>query len=95
MDALDLARRLRRLRRVVDMLHSDLRQRYVNEQLLGEIEKQMEHGIATDARCHGLRAHVDALRESTLTPRAELLLDTGRACERLKFAIDGVVNTLH
>ncbi|MEO8068273.1 MAG: hypothetical protein ABI599_11325 [Flavobacteriales bacterium] len=95
MDALDLSRRLRRLRRAVDMLQADLRQRYVNEQLLGEIEKQMEHGIATDARCTGLRTHVDTLRENTLTPRPELLVDTARACEQLKFAIDGVVNVLH
>jgi hypothetical protein len=37
---------------------------------------------------------VDALRESTLTPRAELHADTIRAGEQLKNAIDGVLHAV-
>ncbi len=54
----------------------------------------MEDGIATEPRCTGLRAPVDALRESTLSPRAELFGDTIRACEKLSDAIDEVLGWL-
>lgn len=94
MNDLDLARRLRRLRRTVDMLQSDLRHDHLNAILLAEIETQMEHGIATEPRCASLVAPVDALRESTLTPRPELHADTIRCCEKLKDAIEGVVGRL-
>ncbi len=94
MEDLDLTRRLRRLRRAVDMLQTDLPHGHMNEELLAAIETQMEHGIATEPRCLGLVALVDALRESTLTPRPELYADTIRCCERLKDAIEGVVSKL-
>ncbi len=87
----DLVRRLRRLRRTVDMLQSDLRYGHLNEDLLTEIEAHMERGIASEPHCAGLSALVDAVRESTLTPRPQLLADTVRACERLKDAIEGVI----
>ena len=35
-----------------------------------------------------------AQRESTLTPRPELLRDAIRACDKLKDAIEGVVSAL-
>ena len=94
MEDLDLVRRLRRMRRPVDKLQSDLRQRHMNEKLLAEIDTHMEHGIGTEPRCASLSALVDALRESTITPRPELYADTIRAAEKLKHAIDGVLNTL-
>ena len=94
MDDLDLTRRLRRLRRTVDMLQSDLRNGHITEKLMAEIETHMDHGIATEPRCEGLSARVDAVRESTLTPRPELHADTVRACEKLKSSIDGVLNGL-
>ena len=94
MNDLDLARSLRRLRRTVDMLQTDLRHGRVSEELIAEIETRMEHGIGTEPRCTGLVAPVDALRESTLTPRPELLADTIRCCERLKDAIEEVSSRL-
>ena len=94
MNHLDLMRRLRRLRRTVDMLQTDLRHEHFNEKLLAEIETHKELGIATEPRCAGLVAPVDALRESMLTPRAELHADPIRGCERLKDAIEGVVSKL-
>jgi len=94
MENLDLVRRLRRLRRAVDMLQADLRREQLNVELVADIEKHMDHGIATDSRCASLATRVDVLRESTLTPRRELYVDTARACEQLKNAIDGVLNTI-
>ncbi|MBP6391664.1 MAG: hypothetical protein KA175_13090 [Flavobacteriales bacterium] len=94
MDDLDLARRLRILYRTVQMLQSDLRQGHLNSKLLADIEMRMEHGIATEPRCAGLSAPVDALRESTLTPRAELFADTIRSCEKLNDAIEGVLSDI-
>jgi hypothetical protein len=94
MDHLDLARRLRRLRRTLLMLQTELRHGHLEEALLDDVERQMEHGIATEPRCASLREHADALRESTLTPRRELYADTIRAGDRLKSAIDDVLNRL-
>jgi hypothetical protein len=94
MTDLDLARRLRRLRRTVLMLETELRRETVDVELLAEIERHMEQGIATEPRCAGLIAPVDALRESTLTPRPELYRDTIRACEQLKDAIEGIMDQL-
>jgi len=94
MNDLDLARRLRVLRRTVLMLQTELRHDRVDDALIAEIDQQMEHGIATEPRCTHLPAAVDALRESAMHPRAELLPDTIRACEKLKDAIEGVVSAL-
>ena len=94
MNDLDLARRLRALRRTVHMLETELRHEHLDEELLGHIEQQMEQGIATESRCVALVPMVDALRESTLTPRAELYRDTIRACEKLKDKLEGVVGRL-
>jgi hypothetical protein len=90
----DLVRRLRRMRRTVDMLQSDLRDGRVNDLLLAATEAHMENGIATEPRCGGLVPLVDELRESTLTPRPELYRDTIRASERLKDAIEGIVSLI-
>jgi len=90
MNDLELVRRLRRLRRTVDLLQTDLRYGQVNDKLLAEIESHMEQGIATEPRCASLTTLVDAVRESTLTPRPELLADTIRAGERLRDAIEAL-----
>lgn len=94
MDDLDLARRLRRLRRTVDMLQSDLRREHLDPRLLAQIEEQMERDLVGEPRCAALRTLVDDLRESTLTPRPELYADAVKACERLKDAIEGVASVL-
>lgn len=79
MNNLDLARALRTLRRTVLMLQTELRHGRTDEALIADIDAQMERGIASDQRCADLVKRVDELRESTLTPRAELLMDTVRA----------------
>lgn len=92
MEEKDLVRRLRRLRRTVDMLQTDLRHGHLNNTLLAEIEAHMEHGLATEPRCLGLRTSVDAMRECTFTPRPELHADTLRAGDQVKDAIEELVS---
>lgn len=94
MTDLALARALRTLRRTVLMLQTELRHGRIDEALIADIDAQMERGIASEPRCADLVRQVDALRESTLTPRAELLMDTVRACEKLKDGIEEVVSRL-
>lgn len=94
MATLPLVRSLRTLSRTVLMLQTELRHGRVDEGLIADIEAQMEQGIALDARCAKLPPLVDALRESTLTPRPELLSDTVRACEKLRDAIEEAVAVL-
>lgn len=94
MSGTTLARQLRGLHRTVLMLETELRHGRVDEELIAGIDAQMERGIATAHGCECLRALVDALRESTLTPRAELLSDTIRGCGKLKDAIQGVLEQL-
>jgi hypothetical protein len=94
MNHVELARALRTLRRTVLMLQTELRHGRIDEALIADIDQQMERGIAGEPRCAGLVMRVDALRESTLTPRAELLADTVRACEKLKDGIEEVVDRL-
>jgi hypothetical protein len=95
MNAKDLARRLKTLRRTVLMLETELRQGRMDKELLAAIEQQLEDGIASEPRSMVLRSFVDALRENTLTPRAELLADTIRASAKLGDAIQGVLDNLH
>ena len=94
MNDLELTRALRSLSRTVLMLETELRHGRVDEDLVGAIDQQMEGGIGSDPRAVGLPVLVDSLRESTLTPRTELLGDTIRACEKLRDAIDAVVGRL-
>jgi hypothetical protein len=90
----ELSRALRALRRTVLMLETELRHGRLDEALITDVDAQMERGIASEPRCSALVAKVDTLRESTLTPRAELLGDTIRACEKLRDGIDEVVGRL-
>ncbi len=92
MDTLTLARRLKALRRTVEMLRTELRQGHLDHELVASIDAQLEDGIGSDPRSAELRGFVDALRESMLTPRAELLSDAVRACDKLGDAIVGVVD---
>lgn len=94
MTDLALARALRALRRTVLMIQTELRHGRIDEALIADVDAQMERGIASDPRCIDLVKRVDDLRESTLTPRTELLMDTVRACEKLKDAIEEVVSRL-
>lgn len=94
MTDLDLSRALRVLRRTVLMLQTELRQGRIDQRLITDIDVQMERGIAGDPRCADLVKKVDALRESTLTPRAELYGDAVRACEKLNDAIEGVLSAM-
>lgn len=87
----DLTNRLRLLRRTVVTFQTELRHHRVDEQLVSAIDEQMERGIATEKRCAHLRVAVDALRESMITPRAELWSDTVRACDKLLDAIEAVL----
>ncbi|MBL0127843.1 MAG: hypothetical protein IPP83_10400 [Flavobacteriales bacterium] len=89
----DLVRRLRQLRRSVVMLETELRNHHLDAELIQVIDNQMGT-IALDERCAGLRDLVDALRESTLTPRSELMRDAVRACEKLKDGIEELVGRL-
>jgi len=90
----ELSRALRVLRRTVMILETELRHGRLDDALITDVDAQMERGIASEPRCATLVANVDILRESTLTPRAELLGDTVRACEKLRDAIDEVVGSL-
>ncbi len=94
MNDLDLARRLNRLRRTVLMLETDLRNEYLNKDLLAQIDSQLELGIATEPRSAALRDLVDELRESSLARSEKMYADAIRACEKLKDAIEGVVEKL-
>lgn len=91
MTDLDLSRRLRALRKNVLMLETELRHGRVDEVLLAQIDILMERGIASEPRCAELPGRVDALRESTITPRPELHSDTIRACAKLMDAIEDVL----
>lgn len=94
MTDLELSRALRHLRRTVLMLRTELRHGRVDTGLLADIESQLEQGVASEPRCAPLVRAVDALRESTLTPRAELLADTIRCCDKLADDIEGVTAVL-
>jgi hypothetical protein len=94
MNDLDLARHLRKLRRSTLMLETELRHGRLDADLVLDIDHQMENGIASEPRCARIRDGVDALRESTLTPRPELISDTVRACDKLIDVIDGVLSEL-
>lgn len=94
LDTLSLARRLKALRRTVQMLRTELREGHLDEGLIAAIDAQLEDGIGSDPRSAVLRGFVDALRENTLTPRGELYADTIRACDKLGDAIEGVVAKL-
>ena len=87
----ELSRALRVLRRTVMILETELRHGRLDDALITDVDAQMERGIAIDSRCNALVDGVDRLRENTLTPRAELLGDTIRSCEKLKDAIEGVI----
>jgi hypothetical protein len=76
------------------MLQTELRHEHMDEALIADIDRQMEHGIATEPRCTKLPAAVDALRESALSTGPERFGDTIRACEKLNDAIEDVVSAL-
>ena len=95
MNDLELVRRLRRLRRTVLMLETELRQGYLDDELLSDVDLQLEQGIATDPRSAHMRELVDALRESTLTASSVRYRNAIRACEKLKDAMEELAATLN
>ncbi|MCC6541422.1 MAG: hypothetical protein IT225_04310 [Flavobacteriales bacterium] len=90
----DLVRRLRTLYRTARMLETELRHGHLDGGLITDIDQQMEQGVGSEPRCTGLRMAVDAMRESTMTPRPELFGDTIRACTRLMDQIDDILSRL-
>lgn len=94
MTASELAAELHILFRSARMLETELQHGRIDTELLEDIDRQMEDGIATDPRSESLRSFVDALRESSLAPRPERLTDMERACQQLKDAIDEVLGKL-
>jgi hypothetical protein len=94
MHELELARRLKILKRSVLMLETELRHEHLDDELLDGIDRQLEEGIAADERSAVLRDHVDKLRESVMTPRTELYRDAVRSCEKLKDQIEAVLARL-
>lgn len=92
MNDVELVRRLMRLRRTVLMLETELRLPHLDVELIEKIEEQLEDGIATESRSAALRGLVDAMRESTMTPRPELMRDTVRAAEKLRDAVDAIIH---
>lgn len=94
MDDLDLARRLKQLRRTVLMLQTELRNEHLDQELIADIETQMEQGVAMEPRSVKLRDHVDNIRENILIPRPELFSDTIKACDRLADEIQAILDQL-
>ncbi len=94
MTDMELARALKRFRRTVLMLETELRHGRVDEELVSAVDAHMEEGLAADMRSAALRDQVDALRESLITPRPELHSDGIRACEKLNDAIEAVLARL-
>ena len=94
MNDLDLARRLRVLRRTVLMLQTELRQGHLDDALVADVDQQLEHGIGTEPRCTHLPHLVDAVRENAMGMGPERFADTIRSCEKLKDAIEGVMSDL-
>jgi hypothetical protein len=94
MNDLDLARRLRVLRRTVLMLQTELRQGHMDDALVADVDQQLEHGIGTEPRCTHLPHLVDAVRENAMGMGPERFADTIRSCEKLSDAIEGVMSAL-
>jgi hypothetical protein len=94
MDDQDLLHGLRRLRRTVDVLQTEIRNGHMDKQLIDEIDQQMERGISTDARCVALSTAVDVLRENSRSKGSKRFSDTLRATDKLKDGIEGVVGRL-
>lgn len=94
MDDLDLARRLRVLRRTVLMLQTELQHTHMDDGLIADIDRQLEHGLATEPRCAALPTAVDNLRENALGTGPERFADTIRCCQKLTDAIEGIVSKL-
>ena len=93
MTDLDLVRQLKQLHRALLMFETDLRPGHLDEDLVATMERQVDV-ILSDDRCNALRDRYDALRESTLTPRHEMMRDTVRACEQLKDLINAMAAEL-
>lgn len=88
MEAEQRVRQLRQLKRMMEMLDTEFSHRRVDHGLLADIDRMLENGLSREPRLRDLKDRLDALRESTLSPRAELHADGVRDCRRIKVAIE-------
>ena len=79
-----LVRHLRRLKRTLEQLGSEFAHQNVDVELLTEIDRLVEDGLAADPRMGPLVMQLERLREHTLTPRRELYTDGISDCNRAK-----------
>lgn len=88
MEAEQRVRSLRQLKRMMEMLETEFAHGRTDHGLLADIDRMLENGLARDPRLGGLKDRLDALRESTLSPRPELHADGVRDCRRIKVLIE-------
>ncbi len=94
MNDLDLTRRLKILRRSVLMLETELRNDHMDNDLLADIDRQMEEGLAAEPRTAFLRERVDALRENVMGSGSHRFRDAIRSTAELRDAIEEVMALL-
>ena len=94
MDAEEHVRQLRLLKRTVEQLEAEFAHGRIDEDLLAEIDRMLEDGVADGSEAAHLKGLLERLRENTLTPRAELYKDGIRDCRRVKATIEGVIAVL-
>jgi|GEM_PF-696492 hypothetical protein len=88
MEAEQLVRHLRRLKRSLEQLESEFARQHVDQGLLVEIDRMVDEGLTYDTRLTRLVHLLERLRENTLTPRVELYSDGVRDCRRAKAIIE-------
>ena len=91
MEAELFVRQLRRLKRTLEQLEAEFAHGRIDEELLADIDRMVEDGLACDPRTNELVAHLERLRENTLTPRSELYTDGIRDCRKAKSMIEEVI----
>lgn len=83
-----LVRQLRRLKRTLEQLESEFAQHHIDVELLADIDRMVENGLAHEPLIAELCAQLERLRETTLTPRPELYTDVIRYCRLSKASIE-------
>ncbi len=94
MDAEELMRELRRLKRTLEQLEAEFAHGRTDEGLLHEMDTMLENGLADDPRTEALKGMLDQLRESTLSDKPELFADGIRHCRKLKATVEGTMSML-
>jgi hypothetical protein len=88
MEAEQLVRQLRRLKRSLEQLESEFARQHVDQGLLVDIDRMVDDGLAHDPRMLRLVQLLERLREHTLTPRPELYTDGIRDCRKAKALVE-------